>query len=118
MSGSLLTQKRPFPVTVVGWLLVATGVIGLAFHLAQIKPQQPFQTDILWIALVSVAAVVAGVATLQGRNWGRWLALAWIGFHVILSFLHSWQEVAVHVLFLALFAYALFHAEATAYFAA
>jgi hypothetical protein len=102
-------------VTVVGWLLVATGVIGLGFHLARIKPQRPFPSDIFWIALVSLAAIVGGVATLKGCNWGRWLALAWIGFHVILSFLHSWQQVAVHALIFALFAYALFYREATAY---
>ncbi len=36
---------------------------------------------------------------LRGSNWARWLALAWIAFHVFLSFLHSWQQVLVHCLF-------------------
>lgn len=113
-----LTHKRPLAVTVVGWLLTATGLIELAFHLAQVKPQQRFQSDIFWMVVVGLAAIVGGIATLQGRNWGRWLALAWIGFHVILSFFHSWQQVAVHALIFVLLAYLLFRSESAAFFRA
>jgi hypothetical protein len=116
LPGSPLTNKRPLPVTIVGCLLVATGAAGLVIHLSEVTPQRPFQSDIVWIALVSLAAVAGGIATLRGHNWGRWLALAWISFHVILSFFHSWQQTAVHAILLALFAYALFYPEANGFF--
>jgi hypothetical protein len=116
LPGLQVQNKRPLPVTIVSCLYAATGVIGLAFHLAQFKPQQPFQSDIIWISLVSLIAIVCSVAMFRGSNWGRWLAMAWIGFHVILSFFHSWRQVAVHALFFLLFAYALFRPEASAFF--
>ena len=118
MPGLPVSNKRPLPVTIVSCVYAATGVIGLAFHLAQLKPQQPFPFDILWISLVSLIAILCGVATFRGSNWGRWLAMVWIGFHVILSVFHSWQQVVVHALFFVLFAYALFRPEASAFFRA
>jgi hypothetical protein len=53
---------------------------------------------------------------LRGNNWARWLALAWIAFHVVVSFFHSLQEVVVHSLLFMLIAYFLFSPEARAYF--
>jgi hypothetical protein len=53
---------------------------------------------------------------LRGHNWARWLALAWIGCHVILSAFHSVFEVAVHGLLFAAIAYFLFRPRATRYF--
>lgn len=116
MPESPVTNKRPIPVTSVALVYVATGVIGLVYHLMQLKAQQRLQSDIIWISLVSLIAIVAGVALFRGSNWGRWLAMAWIGFHVILSLFHSWRQVAVHALLFVLFAYALFRPEATAFF--
>jgi hypothetical protein len=55
---------------------------------------------------------------LQARNWARWLALAWMAFHVILSVGHPPQELIVHTVILLLFAYLLFRPEARAYFGA
>ena len=69
-------------------------------------------------AIWGTSDFVGGIATLMGRNWGRWLATAWISFHVILSMFRSWQMVAVHALLLVFFAYALFRAESTQFFRA
>jgi hypothetical protein len=68
-------NKRPIPVSVIGCLYVATGAIGLVFHLIAFKPQYPFQYDIVWISLVSLIAIVCGIGLLRGSNWARWLAL-------------------------------------------
>ena len=35
--------------------------------------------------LTELLAMVSGAFMLRGHNWARWLALAWIIFHVILS---------------------------------
>jgi hypothetical protein len=45
--------------------------------------------------------VVAGVFLLRGENWARWLAAAWMAFHVVIGFYHSWFQAGMHTLFLA-----------------
>jgi hypothetical protein len=111
-------NKRPIPVNVIGCLYVATGAVGLASHLIAFKPQHPFQYDIVWISLVSLIAIVCGIYMLRGSNWARWLALAWMAFHVILSVFHSRSELVVHSLLFIAFAYFLFRPPATQYFRA
>lgn len=109
-------KKRPLSVTIIACLLAAAGLMGIVYHLAEFKPQHPFQYDIVWITLVRLLAVVAGVYMLLGKNWARWLALAWIAFHVIISAFHSLPELAMHAVFVAVFAYFLLGATASAYF--
>jgi len=108
--------KRPLPVVVIAAVYIAAGVIGLAFHLSELKPEHPFQYDIIWISLVRVIAIVCGVYMLRGKNWARWLAIAWILLHVILSIFHSWSQFLAHSALCAVFAYFLFRPEANRYF--
>jgi hypothetical protein len=110
-----IMNKRPVPVLVIAILYVATGAIGLVFHLMQVKPHSPFEYDIVLASLVSLTAVVAGVYMLRANNWARWLALAWIAFHVVLS-IHSPSALVVHSLLCGVFAYFLFRPQATQYF--
>jgi uncharacterized membrane protein len=109
-------KKRPLPVTIISWLLIATGALGLIFHITQVKRWQPFPQDIIWIVIVEVIAIAGGAHMLRGKDWARWLAIAWIGLHVVISVFNSWQEVVVHSLLLALFAYFLFRTDARQYF--
>ncbi len=53
---------------------------------------------------------------LQGRNWARWLTVAWIAVHAAFRFFDSLQKGAVHGLILILIAYFLFRPEARTYF--
>ncbi|HEY7302489.1 MAG TPA: hypothetical protein VH601_00130 [Bryobacteraceae bacterium] len=108
-------NERPLSVAVIGWVYVAAGAIGLAFHFSEFTAR-PFQYDLVWISLVRVIAIVCGVYMLRGSNWARWLAMAWIGFHVVLSIFHSWPELLMHTLLCAAFAYFLFRPEANRYF--
>jgi hypothetical protein len=109
-------NKRPIAVTILACVLMAAGVMGIAYHLPDFSPKHPFRYENLGILLLRVAAIVAGVFMLRGRNWARWLALAWIAFHLILSFFHSVGEVVIHGLVFALFAWFLFRPDARAYF--
>jgi hypothetical protein len=109
-------RKRPLAVSILSCLFIVTGIVGLGRHLADYKATQPFQYDLVWILIVELAAIVCGAFMLRGANWARWLALAWMGFHVVLSFFHSLREVVVHGLLFALIAYFLFRADARAYF--
>jgi len=111
-------NKRPLPVTIIAFIYIAMGVIGLAYHFKDFKPQHPFQYDIVWIEFVRLIAIICGVYMLRGHNWARWLTLAWIAFHVILSAFHTLSELAIHILFCVVIAWFLFRPMATRYFRA
>jgi hypothetical protein len=87
------------------------GAIGFAVHFNEILGRHAFRYDDALIELTELIAMMCGVFMLQGRNWARWLALAWIPFHKAISFLDSLQKVAVHGLFLVLIACFLFRPD-------
>ena len=109
-------NNRPLSVTIISLILIATGAFGIAFHLSDFSTQHPFQYDAVWIALVRLAAIFCGLFMLRASNWARWLSLAWIAFHVVISLFHSWLELGLHVLVLAALAYFLFRPRASDYF--
>jgi len=113
-----LESGRPPSVTLVSLLLIAAGAVGLVYHVTELNPRQSLESDIVWVSLVRVLGIVAGVFMLRGHNWARVLAMAWIAFHVAISFLHSRQQVVMHAMVLAVFAFSLFRSAANQYFRA
>ena len=109
-------NKRPLSITIISLVLIGSGALGLVFHLTDLVAPHPFQYDVVWISLVRLIAIVCGVYMLRASNWARWLSLAWIAFHVILSIFHSLFQLGVHILVCAVFAYFLFRPRASAYF--
>ena len=114
---SPILNKRPLPVTIIGWVYIAVGAIGFAYHAPELG-RQPFQYEIVLVELLRLLAIVAGVYMLRGRNWARWLALAWMAIHVIVSALHSLSQFAFHAAFLAILTYFLTRATSSRYFRA
>lgn len=108
--------KRPLSVTIIGWLFIAAGVLGLAFHVTEFKAQGPLDYELVWVLFLRLLAILCGILILRGSDWGRWLLLAWIAYHVILSAFHSLFELAVHSLLLVVVAYLLLRPAAAAYF--
>ena len=94
-----MTRNRPASVTLIACVYILIGVIGFAYHFTEFKAPHPFQSEMVRIELVRLAAIVCGAYLLRHQDWARWLALAWIAFHVILSAFHSWPEFAIHSLF-------------------
>jgi uncharacterized membrane protein HdeD (DUF308 family) len=111
-----LRSKRPLSVTVIACLFVAAGIVGVAYHATELNVRGLFENDAVWVLLVRLLAIVAGFFMLRGANWARWLALAWIAFHVILSAFHSVSETVAHAVLFAVVAYVLLRPEAAAYF--
>jgi hypothetical protein len=111
-------NKRPVSVTVISFIFLAAGLAGLIYHLPEWKTPHPFQHEILWVTLIRLLAIVCGVYMFRGSNWARWLAVIWIGYHVILSVFHPIMELAVHALLFAAIAYFLFRRQSTEYFQA
>jgi hypothetical protein len=115
-------RKRPLSITVVGLLFLITGVVTFGFHLWRAwvwrgSTRGEIHSDVLLILSVSLLALVAGVFMLLGSNWARWLALAWLAFHVVISALNSWQQTVMHTLLFALIAWLLLRPEAAGWFA-
>lgn len=111
-------KKRPIGVVVVAILLVLGGGAGLAGDLMNSSSLSANHFESVWIAAVNVLGIVAGVFLFRGFNWARWLAIAWMAFHVAISFLNSWQQAAMHGVILVLIVWILFQREARAFFGA
>lgn len=105
--------QRPLSILVVSCLYIAVGTIGFAYHFPR---SLRFGYGDVWIEATEFLALVAGVLMLRGHNWARWLAIAWMAFHVAISF-PVVRQVAVHSLFLVVIAWLLFQPCAGRYFA-
>jgi hypothetical protein len=105
-------RKLPIQVLVIAWLYILVGAVGLVDHLPR---RMVFHQEDVWIELTELLAVTAGAFMLRGHNWARWLAIAWMAFHVALS----WpvvRQMVVHTLILAAIAWLLFRPEARGFF--
>jgi uncharacterized membrane protein HdeD (DUF308 family) len=100
----------PVSVIAIACLYLVVGVGGLVVHF-----DDPRAPDWIWVEVTELLAVVCGVFLLRGRNWARWLAGAWMAFHVVIS-VGDWGRLAIHGLFLALIAWCLFRPDASRYF--
>ncbi len=109
-------KKRPLSITIISWLFLAAGVIGLSHQATEFKAQRPFEYGLVFVCLVRLLAIICAVFMLRAGNWARWLLVIWIACHVILSAFHSPSELIIHSLLLAVVAYFLFRPQASAYF--
>jgi hypothetical protein len=109
-------NKRPRSVTVISWLFVIAGAVGLAYHATEFKTNGPIQYDVVWVCLVRLLAIIGAVFLLRASNWARWLIVIWLAYHVILSAFHSASQLIMHALLFAVIAYFLFRPPASAYF--
>jgi len=112
-------NKRPFAVTVVSILIMAAAAFGLVRGFTHAKTLWPPEQDLIWVVVIDLIGLVCGVFLLRGKNWARWLTLAWLASHVAFSFFNSPQEVLVHGILLVLIAYLLaLRQDVRAYFRA
>jgi len=103
---------RPLQVTITGCLFIVAGLVGLVYHLSE----RPLDHWIVLIYIIRIIAVVGGVFLLMGHNWARWLMLAWLAFHVVVSAFHSLSEFMPHVVLLMIIGYVLLGPPASKYF--
>ena len=117
-------KKRPLLITIVSWVFIVAGSVGLIYHTIPLVQGRagdmgPGGTlDTLVISFVRILAIVAGVFMLSGHNWARWLCVAWAAFHVIVSLWHSPFEVIMHIVVLLVVGYILFRRASSEYFKA
>jgi hypothetical protein len=105
-------MKRPFQVAMLGWLFIVVGGLSTTYHLLN----SPLDRWTVPITLVGIMAIVAGVFLLRGARWARWLVLAWLAFHVVVSALNSLSDALAHVVLLSAVAYFLLGPPTSKYF--
>jgi hypothetical protein len=109
-------MKRPLSVTIVGWFFIAAGAIGFFYHLRELMAQTPLEKDAVWILTLRLLAIAGGVLVLNGKNTGRWLLIAWLAYHVVLSYFHEITQLITHAVLLIIVAAALFYGNAGKFF--
>lgn len=97
----LESLKRPYEITLLGWLFIAVGILATAIHLWR----GALDRWMIVIVLFEAIAVVAGVYLLRGARWARWLMLAWIAFHVVAFALNSVWDGLPHLVLLLVVGY-------------
>jgi hypothetical protein len=105
-------MKRPLSITILAWIYIAIGVVSFIYG----APLHAIHADDVLAESVRLSGIVAGAWMLRGENWARWLAIAWILFHVGLSAFHNLRELAVHTVFGIAIATFLFRPNAARYF--
>ena len=108
-------HERPLSVTIVACVYLLVGIGGFAAHFNTLLSRNGFPYEGVSIETTELVALIAGIFLLRGQNWARWLALAWIAFHVVLSY-GKFGEFAIHCVSCAVIAWALFRSGAGEYF--
>ena len=109
-------KGRPLPVVIVSVLFIIAGCVGLAYHLKEIFELKNNLNETIWILFLRILAVVCGLLLLFRINWGRWLTIAWLVYHVIISAFNSASEMIAHIVLLLFVAVLLFLPVSSAYF--
>ena len=107
-------KHRPLSITLISWLFIAAGVVGIIYHASELKDVATPEVSL--VLFVRMLAIIAGAFTLRGANWARLLLVAWIIYHVILSFSHSTDQLIMHFVLSIVVVISLFHPKANAYF--
>lgn len=120
-------QKRPLAVTVIGWIFIAVGTVGMLsdiwswtirdpHYLSELGTQGFIDLSLVWAS--RLLALSAGAFTLRGFNWARWQLVVWMSFHIVLSYFHSPWELLAHTLLFAPIVYYLFRQQSSMFFGA
>ena len=109
-------SKRPLYIAIIAWLFIAAGTIGFLYHSTEINIHDLFGNDLLLALFVRLCAVAGGIFLLRGAGWARYLLVAWLLYHVILSIFHPIEQLIMHSVLLAVITFFLFRPKASEYF--
>jgi hypothetical protein len=105
---------RPRLVTLLGWMLIALGAIECVYRLTMIR--WPLHAEDVGVPLFELIILVCGIFLLRGCDWARWLAVAWVGFHIVVGSLHSLSRGILHGLIFLAFVWMIFRPAMNAWF--
>jgi len=118
---------RPKSIAVVAWLFIAVGAVGSVTGFVRFFQSVPAEgwsaldthdvLDFVYASTSLLAALVAGAFLLRRHAWTRWLLVAWMAFHIVLSAMHSTSQLLVHVVLFAPVTWILFLRRTSAWLA-
>jgi hypothetical protein len=105
-------KPRPLSITIISWIFIIFGSIALlsGAPFADIKSHW-------YVHLSRILQIIVGVFMLYGRNWARWLLVAWIVFHIVVGALHGIVTLVMHVVIFSVILFFVFRRDANEYFA-
>lgn len=109
-------KRYPISVLIVALLFIIVCGIGLVYHAKEYIEQSSMNYEFAWVLLIRVLAIVCGVLLLKRVNWARWLSIAWLAYHIVLSVSHSVPEAIIHSILLVIVAVLLFIPNSSVYF--
>ena len=101
---------------IVSVMFITAGCVGFAYHLKDFFDPNIKLYEILWDEFVRILAIVCGILLLIPFNWAKWLAIAWLFYHIIISAFHSTSQMISHMILLLLVVVLLFLPGSSAYF--
>lgn len=107
-------MKRPLSVTLIAWLYIISCIVGLIYHFREFDLRRPF--DHGFVLGIRLVGLIAGIYLLRRRNWARWVVIAWMAYHVVLSLAHSVGQTLAHAAFLIVIAWCLLRRDTAAWF--
>jgi hypothetical protein len=114
-------NKRPLSVTIISWICIVFGTLALVSGILPSgsisAAQRLVELKTHWYVHVSrLVMILSGVLMLYGRDWGRWLLVLWLVFHLVVGALHGAGQLAAHVVLFAVGTFFLFRRNAGNYF--
>ena len=109
-------KGRPIAVIIVSILLILTGCFGIANHIKDFSEPNANLSALIWVLFVRILAIVCGLLLLFRINWARWLAIAWLVYHILIGALNSTSEMIAHIVILILVSVLLFLPASSKYF--
>ena len=109
-------KNRPLPVIIVSILFIIAGSVGFIYHFKEFFEPNASLTELLFIQFVRITAIVCGILLLISVNWARWLAIAWLIYHIMISALNSTSEMIAHIVFLLLIVVLLYLPKSSEFF--
>jgi hypothetical protein len=119
-------KKRPVSITLLSWFFIMFGIAAVIASTVNARKNgadeagnftaENFAQFVLFPIVINALAILAGAFTLLGHNWARYFLVAWLGFHVLLSFVHSPSQVIAHTAFLIVAAFIFFRPPASVFF--
>ncbi|QHT67329.1 hypothetical protein GXP67_12135 [Rhodocytophaga rosea] len=109
-------KNLPIPILIVSILFILAGSIGFTYHVQEFYQPDVQVSQLLWVLFVRILAIVCGSLLLLRICWARWLAIAWLAYHVYIGALNSTSQMIAHIIFLIIVAVLLFLPVSTVFF--
>jgi hypothetical protein len=109
-------KNRPLPVIIVSVLFILTGCVGFAYSIKDFFEPNDKLYELIWVLFLRILAAVCGLLLLFKINWARWLAIAWLVYHILISAFNSTPQMIAHIVFLILVSVLLFIPVSSTYF--